>query len=162
MEPDGSAHVAADGIMGPNGIVISAVGRTLITGESAGYVITAFDRDDKGRLFNRRVFAQPPAGHAPDGICLDSDGGVWAAIPVILGAPGMFGPGVMRFEEGGRVTHLVPMPANRRALACMFGGADRRSLYICTARSFSEKEAVARRVGRIERVKTDFTGAGLP
>jgi len=162
IEPDGAASVAARDLWGPNGIVLSADGRTLVTAEASGWQITAFDIDGDGSLSGRRLFARPPEGHAPDGICMDSRGGIWAAIPVALKAPGAFGPGFMRFEEGGRVTHLVPMPEGRRAIACAFGGADRRTLYLCTTDTFIPDEARAQRGARIERVRLEFAGAGVP
>ena len=164
IEPDGTARVAADKLWGPNGIVLSPDGRTLITAEAAGNKIAAFDVAADGGLSNYRIFAVPPEDNAPDGICMDSEGGIWAGLPVGLKAPapGMFGLGFVRMEEGGRATHLIPIPAGRRAIACCFGGSDRKSLYLCTVDSFSRDEVLASRGGRIERVKTDFTGAGTP
>ncbi len=159
---DGTPGIAADDLWGPNGIALSADGRTLVTAEAAGYLLTAFDIDAAGRLSNRRIFAQPPEGHAPDGICLDAEGGVWAGIPVVLNAPGMASPGFMRFVEGGTVTHVLPIGEGRRAIACVFGGGDRRTLYLCTTDTFSGKEALIRRSARIERVRLPFTGAGVP
>lgn len=162
VEPDGRASIAARDLWGPNGIVLAADGRTLITAEASGFQISAFDVDGAGRLSNRRIFAKPPEGQAPDGICMDSGGGIWAALPVALGAPGIFGPGFVRFEEGGRATHLIPIQEGRRAIACAFGGADRRTLYLCTTDSFVPDEARVRRGARIERVRLEFTGAGIP
>jgi len=50
----------------------------------------------------------------------------------------------------------------RRALACAFGGADRRSLYVCTVPDFEGSAATSAGKGRIERVSLDFAGAGVP
>jgi sugar lactone lactonase YvrE len=44
----------------------------------------------------------------------------------------------------------------------MLGGADRRTLYVCTAETDDPAQAVQRRSGRIEQVKVTVPGAGLP
>jgi len=48
------------------------------------------------------------------------------------------------------------------AFACMLGGADRCTLYLCTAATHQPEEARAAHSGRIEAVVVDVPGAGLP
>jgi sugar lactone lactonase YvrE len=80
------------------------------------------DRDADGRLSNRRVFAETPS--LPDGICLDDEGGVWAGLPSV--------PAVARFVEGGAITDVVRFGLGQAAPpACVLGGPDRRTLFIC-------------------------------
>jgi sugar lactone lactonase YvrE len=55
----------------------------------------------------------------------------------------------------------VPVGAGRHAFACMLGGADRRTLYVCTCTG-SGPAVSDKRDGRIERVPVDVPGAGLP
>ena len=162
IEPDGKARVAADGLWGPNGIVLSEDGKMLVTAEAAGFQISAFDVDGAGNLSNVRIFAKPPERYAPDGICMDSRGGIWAAHPVGMNIEGLWGPGFMRYEAGGEETHLIPIGKGRRAIACAFGGADRRTLYLCTTDVFSRDDALRNKGARIGRVRLDFTGAGVP
>jgi sugar lactone lactonase YvrE len=50
VDPDGSACVAAEGLMFPNGSVITPDGRTLIVGETFGRRYTAFTIADDGSL----------------------------------------------------------------------------------------------------------------
>jgi sugar lactone lactonase YvrE len=154
VEPDGSIGVAAPDLMVGNGVVITDDGRTLIVAETLGHRISAFDIDEAGRLSNRRVFATLPDNHMPDGICLDTEGGIWTACPS--------GLGVARFEDGGRITHIVPLPEPHRAYACMLGGADRRTLFICSSETSDKMEAPRRRSSRILALPVGFTGAGLP
>ena len=78
IDPDGSAHVAADDLSFPNGTVITPDGRTLIVAETLAGRLTAFDVGDDGELSGRRVWAALP-WCAPDGICLDAEGRVWVA-----------------------------------------------------------------------------------
>jgi sugar lactone lactonase YvrE len=152
VEPDGSARVAAEGIAFPNGTVITDDGRTLIIGESMGGRLTAFTIADDGSLTDRRLFAQLQ-GAIPDGICLDAEGAVWLACP----ATGR----CLRVRDGGEVTDEIKV-TNDFAYACMLGGADRRTLYMCTAPSSEPKETLAKRQGRIEAVQVEVPGAGLP
>jgi sugar lactone lactonase YvrE len=152
VHPGGRVAVAADGIRFPNGAVITDDGRTFIVAETFGECLSAFDIAEDGTLGNRRVFGAFQ-GLVPDGICLDADGGVWIAC---LGANR-----VIRMVDGGAITDTIPL-AGRDAYACMLGGADRRDLYICTARSYVPEETRAQRGGKIEVVRVAIPGAGLP
>jgi sugar lactone lactonase YvrE len=163
-EADGRVAIAASEMMSPNGMAVSPDGRTLYVAESTAMRISRFAIDPAtGSLSDRAVFATLPDGGIPDGICLDSEGGVWAASPVAW-TPTSFGagPGVYRLTEGGVATHLVPVEKGRRALACAFGGEDRKSLFICTVPDFEGSAAGSAGQGRIERVSLDFSGAGVP
>jgi sugar lactone lactonase YvrE len=150
VDPDGRVRVAADSLRFPNGTVITPDGRTLIVGESFGACLTAFDIAEDGSLGGRREWARM-TGAVPDGICLDAEGAIWVASPV--------GGGVLRLLEGGEITHRVEV--EHEAYACMLGGPERRTLFICTSAS-SDPDETAVRKGRIERVQVDVPGAGLP
>jgi sugar lactone lactonase YvrE len=152
VDPDGTVRVVADDLGFPNGTVITPDGRTLIVAESFGARLTAFDIDAGGSLTNRRVFATIENA-VPDGICLDADGAVWVASP--------FGHVVLRIEEGGNVTDRVDIGAHN-AYACMLGGTDRRTLFICAAPTHAAAETRAARAGAILAVDVDVPGAGLP
>lgn len=162
IEPGGTARIAASGLHSPNGLAISPDGSTLFVAESSAGRISTFAIAADGSLSDPRIFAQLPDGGIPDGICVDDSGGVWAAAPVSLANLGGHGLGVLRIVEGGTVTHMVPVSANHRALACAIAGEDRRFLHICTADDFHPEHALALKTGRIERVRVPFQGAGLP
>jgi sugar lactone lactonase YvrE len=68
---------------------------------------------------------------------------------------------IIRVVEGGRVTHDVPLPG-RHSYACMLGGPDRRDLYICTAEHHLPVKTLESRSGRIEVLRAEVPGAGLP
>jgi sugar lactone lactonase YvrE len=152
VEPDGTARVAADDISFPNGSVITPDGRTLLVGESMGGRVTAFDIDADGNLSNRREWAKLH-GATVDGMCLDAERAVWTACP----ATGR----CLRIREGGDVVDEVK-GTHAGAYACMLGGPDRRTLYLCTAPSHVPDESRAAHQGRIEAVVVDVPGAGLP
>ncbi|NQZ95791.1 MAG: SMP-30/gluconolactonase/LRE family protein [Myxococcales bacterium] len=151
VTPEGDVNVAADEVVFPNGAVITPDGGTLILAESFANRLTAFDIADDASLSNRRVFA-PLGNLPPDGICLDAEGGVWVAVP--------FNQQVVRVVEGGEVTHRFPV--STEAFACMLGGPDRRTLFVCTAASTRPDECRTQHRGAIEIVEVDVPGAGLP
>ncbi|MDQ1479495.1 MAG: hypothetical protein QOI44_356 [Actinomycetota bacterium] len=152
VDPDGTARVAADALAFPNGTVITADGGTMIVGESYGGRLTAFTIGADGTLGERRLFAQLQ-GAVPDGICLDEQGAVWVACP-LTGR-------VLRVREGGEVLDEIKV-TNDFAFACMLGGDDRRTLYMCTAPSSDPTVTRDLRSGRIEAIEVDVPGAGLP
>ncbi len=151
VDPDGSTHLAATEIRFPNGTVITPDGATLIIGESFGGCLTAFDIATNGELSNRRVWAQLDSA-VPDGICLDDEGAIWSACPL--------SGRVVRVREGGEVTDVVTVD-RRGAYACMLGGPDRTTLYVCTADASNPAETGGLR-GAIEICDVTVPGAGRP
>jgi sugar lactone lactonase YvrE len=114
--------------------------------------LTAFTVTGDGALVARREFAQLQ-GAVPDGICLDAEGAIWSACP--------FSGRVLRVKEGGEILDEVKV-THEGAFACMLGGDDRRTLYICTAPGHVPEECRKAMGGRIEAVDVDVPGAGLP
>jgi sugar lactone lactonase YvrE len=151
VDPDGRVVRAAEDLLFPNGTVITPDGKTLIVGETFAERLTAFDIDGDGALRNRRIFAQIE-GLFPDGICLDAEGAIWVADP--------FGKRVVRVFAGGRVERSISTGA-RGAYACMLGGHDRRTLFVCT-NTGSGPAMGQKRDGRIDFMRVDVPGAGLP
>jgi len=161
VRPDGTIRVVADNLMAPNGVGITADGKTLIVAETRGKRLTQFTIDEDGGLSNRRLFAN--LGQNPDGICLDEEGAVWASLPFI----GEF----VRVLEGGEVTHRVKLPQGKWAIACVLGGRNRKTLYMLTSYASIEDivachdfEADLHSVskGFVEMMEVDVPGAGFP
>src|SRR5207302_6363325 len=67
VDPDGRTHVAAGGLMFPNGTVITPDGKTMVIAETYAHQLTAFDIGPDGALDNPRLFAAL-GGMYPDGI----------------------------------------------------------------------------------------------
>jgi sugar lactone lactonase YvrE len=151
VTPEGHARIVAEDLLFPNGTVITPDRQTLIVAETFGNQLTAFDLEENGSLTNRRVWANLE-GVFPDGICLDAEGAIWVAAP----HPGE----VMRVLKGGEITHRVSV--STRPYACMLGGDDRCTLFICTAGSAIPDEVRAMPGGKIEIVRVEVPGAGLP
>ena len=152
VDPDGSARAVAQDLLFPNGTVITGDGHTLIVAETFAGRLTAFDIDGIGDLSNQRLWAQLPQGDAPDGICLDSEGAVWIASPTSKAC--------VRVREGGEVVQRIA--TGRGAFACVLGGQDLRTLYVCTAGSYDPALQRQTRDGCIEAFGVDVPGADLP
>ena len=67
---------------------------------------------------------------------------------------------MIRVLEGGKVTHDLDL-GERASYACMLGGKDRRTLFVVT-NSGSGPAIADKRDGRIETMRVDVPGAGLP
>ncbi|MBW2269208.1 MAG: SMP-30/gluconolactonase/LRE family protein [Deltaproteobacteria bacterium] len=153
VDPDGSVHRAASDLMCPNGMAISADGRRLIVGESGAMALTVFDVAEDGSLSGRRSFAQLEGGATVDGMCLDAEGCVWAASPSTQE--------FLRVREGGEIADRVSL-GDRAAIACVLGGAERRTLFCITNGYTSIVDAAKDRSGRVETLRVDVPGAGRP
>jgi sugar lactone lactonase YvrE len=153
--PGGKAQIVAEGLGFPNGMVITPDGRTLIVAESYNARLTAFAIEADGTLSHSRPWAQfdeslpfEDGRFTPDGICLDAEGAVWVA------SPGE----VVRIHEGAQIANRVPIDGF--PLACMLGGPERRTLFILITSTQNPMDGNVS--GRIETIKVDVPGAGLP
>ena len=151
VAPDGRATVAASPLRFPNGAVITPDGGTLVVAETFGRRLTAFDIGDDGALSNRRVWAE--LGVPPDGICLDTEGCIWVAVP----RPG----GFLRVAEGGDVRARVDLEG-WGGYACMLGGEEGRTLFLLEALTADPDEMSGRGNGRIRTMEVDAPRSGLP
>jgi sugar lactone lactonase YvrE len=166
VDPDGSVAEVADGLMFPNGSVITPDGATLIVGETGAGRHTAFTIAEDGSLNDRRVWAQvgepapiAPLGEMleqlafePDGCCLDAEGCIWAA-------DAKFGR-CIRLAEGGEIREEIS--AETGVFACMLGGDDGRTLLMCTAPGFLAHERMGKTDAQLVTAQVDVPRAGLP
>jgi sugar lactone lactonase YvrE len=153
VTPAGDAREVADGLAFPNGIVVTPGNETLIVSESFAGRLTAFDIVDDGTLTNRRTWAE---GVAPDGICLDAEGCIWTS--TAHGANDC-----ARVREGGEVLERIQL--DRPCFASMFGGPDRRTLFMLAAEwhgSENVEEVVEARTGQVLVVDAPAAGVGWP
>ena len=165
VEPDRSAHVAAEGLGFPNGTVLTPDGRTLIVAETLMNRLSAFEVNS-GKLGERRTWAAfgpvpsstnvdeivAQADVVPDGICLDAEGAVWVA--------DIIHSRLIRVAEGGRILQSLPTPMP--PFACMLGGDDGRTLFACVAPTFHEDQVKALMNSAILMTNVDVPHAGLP
>ncbi|HEY1973878.1 MAG TPA: SMP-30/gluconolactonase/LRE family protein [Pseudonocardia sp.] len=148
VDPDGTARVAARELRFANGMVVTPDGGTLVVAETFGSRFTAFTIGDDGSLTERRVWAQVgrepsyesietivDTDFAPDGCVLDAEGHIWVADALHGRAA--------RVAPGGEIVDEVRAPGGLGLYACTLGGADGRSLMVCTAPSFADHERKA-------------------
>ena len=87
-------------------------------------------------------------------MCLDAEGAIWVASPSTSD--------VIRVKEGGEILERISVETN--AYACMLGGKDRKTLFICTsnASGVDPDSALREKSGKIEIVEVEVPGAGRP
>jgi sugar lactone lactonase YvrE len=168
VDPDGTASVAADDLLFPNGTVITPDGRTLIVGESLGGRYTAFTIAGDGSLGDRRAWAQvgplPELTTAPqmlgelefgpDGCTLDAEGRIWAA--------DIIGSRCLRIAEGGAIVEELALPDGLTPFACALGGEDGRTLLVCAAPDSAEATRTDADDAVLLTTTVDVPHAGLP
>ena len=153
VTPDGEAREVATELAFPNGMVITPDNNTLVVAESFAARLTAFDIAEDGTLANRRVWAD---GVGPDGICLDTDGCIWAS-------SGNMENDCVRIREGGEVLERIHL--GRPCFATMLGGPDRRTLFMLTADwrgTEAVDDVIEARTGQVLVVEAPATGVGWP
>ncbi len=158
ITPTGDVSPAADDLLSPNGMALSADERTLTLAESGGGRLVQFDVEDDGTLTRRRILAEPEAAPGarfapPDGICTDAEGGVWMADPL--------GGRVLRVDADGATTDVLDVGVPI-AFACALGGADRRTLFACVGIERSKPQWSGVGTGTIIATTVAIPGAGKP
>jgi sugar lactone lactonase YvrE len=148
--PDGTTRVVADGLRFPNGIAISADHHRLVVAEMDGACLAEYDIAADGGLDFRRRFGTLKA---PDGICLDREGAVWAA--------SFNEDAFIRIGRDGAELQRLEVPG-RRAIACATGGPERRTLFCLSAATSHEELRQRKSSARIEAIDLEIPGAGYP
>jgi gluconolactonase len=143
LDRDGSVHLIEGGLRFPNGVALSPDERTLYVAntDEKHPVWMAYRLDDRGNVLDRRVLADASdlvaagASGAPDGLCISSDGHLFAS------APG----GLLVMDANGKRLGLIE--TGSRVSNCAFGD-DGRTLYL-TSHTF------------VARVRVAVTGLGF-
>ena len=126
LDPDGSVQVVIESTTISNGLDWSPDGSRAYFNDTETYRIDVFDYDADTGLTNRRPFVViDPAAGRPDGLTVDSDGGVWVALNT--------GGAVHRYQPDGVIDAVVEVPV-QKVTACAFGGDRLDQLYITTSR----------------------------
>ncbi|HYK34219.1 MAG TPA: SMP-30/gluconolactonase/LRE family protein [Streptosporangiaceae bacterium] len=109
-----------------NGVGWSPDDRLMYYIDSLAYRVDVMDYDiATGQIGPRRPFARLGSGEVvPDGLTVDAEGGVWAAV--------WGGSVIQRYDPEGLLTAVVRLPA-AHVTSCAFGGPDLDQLYVTTA-----------------------------
>jgi sugar lactone lactonase YvrE len=118
----GECRTVADGYRMPNGIAFTPDGKGLVFSELFASRLLHFDIAAEGSLANERIYA--PLDGMADGIWMDAEGAVWAALG------GAAGSRWERVAPGGEVLDSIPAMDGFHAVACGLGGEDGRDLFM--------------------------------
>jgi sugar lactone lactonase YvrE len=134
LDPDGGVRRVLDGVTISNGLEWSPDGSLAYYVDTPTHRIDVFDYDAERGLTGRRPFVRFGDDERPDGLTVDSEGGVWVAL---------FGGGaVHRYTPEGRQDAVVELPTPQ-VTACTLGGADLDRLFITTSAEKREGDPVA-------------------
>jgi sugar lactone lactonase YvrE len=134
LDPDRSVSLVLDGVTISNGLEWAPDGSHAYYNDTPTHQISVFDYDAAAGLTGRRRFvdvthAGQPAN--PDGLTVDSEGGVWTAL---------FGSGVVHHYRADGVLDEVVEIGARQVTACTFGGPDLDRLFVTTSREGLEPD----------------------
>jgi D-xylonolactonase len=126
LDTDGSLHLLLDGLGIPNGMAFTPDQQRMYFTDSTARRIYLFNYDaSTGALANRRVWLQTPEDDGlPDGMTVDSQGGVWSAR--------WDGSALYHYTPDGIEDQRVVFPA-RKVSSVTFGGDEYQDLYVTTA-----------------------------
>ena len=113
----------------PNGIIVSADGKTLFVDDSWSTTIRAYDIQSDGTLLNKKTFALIKLVSATDnissadGMALDKSGNLYVACKL----------GILVYNSAGVLVKTITLPET--ASNCIFGGKSMNTLYITAGKN---------------------------
>jgi gluconolactonase len=145
IDPDGKLTRILDrpDIQRPNGVMISPDDRTLYLVEAnqqkdGARMIRAYDLQADGSVRNMRVFHNFYPGRSADGICIDTQGNLYAAAGLnrTRGTSETLDTkaGVHIFSPQGKLLRFIPVVEDT-ITNCAFGGKDMKTLYVTAGKT---------------------------
>ena len=148
LDPNGSVTEWCRDIGIANTVAWSPDARRFYFGDSLENVVWVYDSNPStGAIKNRRPFFERFARGVPDGSCVDGEGYLWNCR--------FFGGCIVRVAPDGRIDRVVEMPV-QNITTCTFGGADRNTMYVTTAKI--EAPTSDRLAGGLFAIRTDVEG----
>jgi sugar lactone lactonase YvrE len=132
IDADGKVTRVLEDVQRPNGILVSADGRTLFVADNhsdqgGNRTLVAYDIGAKGELTGKRVLADFAPGRGIDGMALDVEGNIYAT------AGARDRAGVYVITPQGKRLAFIPVPED--PTNCAFAGPDRKTLYVTAGTS---------------------------
>lgn len=131
VDAAGQVSTMIDGVGCSNGLDWNQEKTRLYYIDTATHAVDVFDVDaGDGSLLDRQRHLQFASEESPDGLCLDSEDGLWVAV---------WGTGEVRRYVDRRLERVVKLPVPF-VTAMAFGGQNLDELYITTAAGESEQD----------------------
>jgi sugar lactone lactonase YvrE len=125
LDPDRSVRRALEDVTISNGLEWAPDGSLAYYADTATHRVDVFDYDRDSGLTGRRPFVRFGDDERPDGLTVDSTGGVWVALN---------GSGTVRCYSPAGVRDVEVLLPTAQVTACTFGGPDLDQLFITTSR----------------------------
>ena len=155
VRPDGFSRRVLDDIGITNTFCWSPDGTRFYTADTSRRVIWSFAYEaDEAVLHDRRVLIEGDiAPGNPDGASMDEEGCLWSAR--------WGGSRLVRVTPSGKVDQEILLPAKQPS-SCAFGGPDRKTLYITSARQGQHDLAADALDGSLFAVEVKVAGLPMP
>jgi sugar lactone lactonase YvrE len=148
LDPEGTVSVWRENLGISNTVAWSPDGKQFYFGDSAANVIWAYDYDaESGRISAERPFLKDFHRGLPDGSTVDAEGYLWNCR--------FYGGCIVRVAPDGAIDQVVEMPV-KNITTCTFGGLDRKTLYVTTAKA--EAPPSDRLAGSLFAIETNVSG----
>jgi sugar lactone lactonase YvrE len=135
FEADGAATLIEGNMLTCNGAAFNAGGTRFCHADTPSHALRGYRVDAAGELVDRVILHQFEQGTGrPDGGSFDETGYYWTAL--------FDGGRVVRVAPDGTIAATVPLPVPRPTMIA-FGGADRRTAYVTSARAGLAEDALA-------------------
>lgn len=153
LDLDGSITEVEGGMLTCNGAAFDEARQRFYHADTPSHALRAYDYDlESGTLSGRRILHQFPFGKGrPDGGSVDEEGCYWTAL--------FDGGRVARLSPDGEILMEVPLPVTRPTMIA-FGGTDRRTAYVTTARTGLTDDQLAQQplAGALFSFRVDVPG----
>jgi gluconolactonase len=130
IDPNGTVTQIISDVQKPNGIILSPDMKTLYLADnhpSKNRYLFAYPLNDDGTVGKKKILHDFAPDRGIDGMCIDIKGNIYAT------AGSKKTAGVTIFSPDGKKLDFIPTPEDPSN--CVFGGDDRRMLYITAGRS---------------------------
>jgi L-arabinonolactonase len=137
-----------------NGLCWSPGFEWLYLADSAKRVIWRYAYDaEAGTISGRTEFARTRGKACPDGAAVDTTGCIWSAV--------WGGSAVVRYTPAGRIDQMLELPVSQPTCVC-FGGEDLDLLFVTTACTGLDDDAVASEAGAGDVLVYNVGAQGMP
>jgi sugar lactone lactonase YvrE len=127
LDPDGKVTVWRRELGIANTLAWSPDQTRFYFGDTLANVVRVYDYDAAtGAISNERPFLEGFSRGLPDGSTMDAEGFLWNCR--------YYGGCIVRVAPDGTIDRIIEMPV-QNITTCTFGGRDRKTLYVTTARS---------------------------